>query len=111
MPQSLANVLVHIIFSTKNRMPFLKAKELCLAANGYLAGILRNLECPPLIVNSVEDHVHILCNLSRKIAIAKLLEELKKSSSTWLKTQNANLRDFHWQAGYGAFSVSQSNAT
>jgi REP element-mobilizing transposase RayT len=109
MPQSLSNVLIHIVFSTKNRQPFLRKKESRDVMTGYLIGTLQNLNCPSLIVGVVEDHVHILCNLHRTISIAKLVEELKTSSSARIKTEGPQLRDFHWQNGYGAFSVSQSN--
>lgn len=108
MPQSLANVLLHVVFSTKNRTPFLRSSKLRQDLNAYLVGTLKNLECPSLIVNCVADHLHCLCQLSRKISIAKLIEEMKTSTSAWVKTQDSQLRDFYWQAGYGVFSVSQS---
>ena len=110
MPQSLANVLLHIIFSTKHRQPFLKKAEDRDAMTGYLVGTLQNIKCPSLIVGVVSDHVHILCNLSRTLSIAQLIEEIKTSSSAWIKNQGPHLEEFHWQNGYGAFSVSQSNA-
>ena len=66
------------------------------------------LDCPSIAINSVEDHIHILCQLSRKISIADLVEQLKTSTSKWLKTKGPDLIDFHWQSGYGVFSVSQS---
>ena len=109
MPQSLANVLLHIVFSTKHRTPFLKSKAIREELNAYMVGTLRKIDCPSLIVNCVEDHLHCLCQLSRTITIAKLVEEMKSSSSAWVKKQSTDLKDFYWQAGYGAFSVSQSN--
>jgi putative transposase len=109
MPQSLADVLIHLVFSTKGRAPFLKTAEVREQLNAYLVGALKDLGCPSLITRSVEDHVHILCQLSRTIAIAQLVKEVKSNSSVWLKDQGPGLRDFHWQAGYGAFSVSHSN--
>ena len=109
MPQSLANVLVHIIFSTKGRQPIL-AKALRPELEAYLAGILGNLDCPAVRVGAMPDHVHFLCRLSRNLAIAKVVEEVKKGSSKWMKTKAAALRNFHWQNGYGAFSVSPSEA-
>jgi REP element-mobilizing transposase RayT len=108
MPQSLANVLLHVVFSTKNRAPFLKQPELRDELNGYMVGTLANINCPSLIVRCVEDHLHCLCQLSRTMSIAKLIEEMKTGSSAWLKSQG--VPDFYWQGGYGAFSVSQSNA-
>jgi len=110
MPQSLSNVLIHVVFSTKNRYPWLRKPEVRDVMTGYLIGTLQNIHCPSLIVGVVEDHVHILCNLHRTISIAKLVEELKTSSSARIKQEGAQLHDFHWQNGYGAFSVSQSNA-
>jgi REP element-mobilizing transposase RayT len=76
----------------------------------YLAGTLDNIECPSLQVGGIEDHVHLLFGLSRKLAIAEVTEKVKTSSSKWIKTKGADFGDFHWQAGYGAFSVSQSDA-
>jgi REP element-mobilizing transposase RayT len=109
MPQSLANVLLHVVFSTKNRAPFLKSPDLRSELHAYLVGTLKPIECPSLIVRSVEDHLHCLLQLSRTVTIAKLVETMKVESSSWLKRQEASLLDFHWQSGYGAFSVSQSN--
>jgi REP element-mobilizing transposase RayT len=109
MPQSLSNVLLHIVFSTKNRHPFLATPEVRGMMTGYIIGTLRNLQCPSLAIGVVADHVHILCQLHRTITIAKLLEEIKTSSSARIKEEGPRLHDFHWQSGYGAFSVSQSN--
>jgi len=75
--------------------------------HGYLAGILKNLESPALIINSVADHIHILCQLSKNIAACKLIEEAKKNSCKWMKENGVS--EFAWQSGYGVFSVSQSN--
>ena len=109
MPQSLSDVLIHIVFSTKSRVPFLKAPDLRERLEAYVVGTLNNLNCPSIITRSVEDHIHIFCHLSRTIAIADLIKEIKTASSAWLKDQDQRLHDFHWQAGYGAFSVSRSN--
>jgi len=109
MPQSLARIVLHVIFSTKNRVPFLKNVDLRSRFHAYLADTLRQLDCEPILVNGVEDHIHILCNLSRTISVAKLIEEVKKNSSKWIKEQEPTYHDFFWQSGYGAFSVSQSN--
>jgi len=71
----------------------------------YLGGICRNQECNPVIVGGYQDHIHILCMLSRKIALMKLIEELKTHSSKWIKTKGTQYKKFYWQNGYGAFSV------
>lgn len=108
MPQSLARVLLHVVFSTKNRVPFLRDVEIREALHGYVAGTLREIDCAPIVVGGVEDHIHILCNFSRTLTIAKLVEEVKRSSSKWVKDREHRLRDFYWQGGYGVFSTSQS---
>ena len=108
MSQSLAKNLIHLIYSTKNRAPcFYREVQVRLFA--YQAGILNEWESPALVIGGVSDHVHALFVLSKNHALAKVIEEVKKGSSKWLKTQGSEFRDFHWQAGYGAFSVSQSN--
>ena len=108
MPQSLAKILVHLIYSTKNREPFL-VEEIRDELHRYTAGILKELDSPALLINSVEDHVHIVFSLARTQTISTLAEQTKKSTSKWIKTKGAGLAGFHWQNGYGAFSVSQSN--
>lgn len=107
MSQSLANILIHLVWSVKDRRPLI-ADGVRAGLHGYMAGILKNLESPALIINTVADHVHILSQLSKNIAACKLVEEVKKSSSKWMKEQG--VPEFAWQSGYGAFSVSQSNA-
>ncbi len=109
MPQSLARVVLHVIFSTKHRVPFLKDAALRARLHAYMAGVLQNIGCEPILINGTEDHVHILGNLSRTVTIAGLVEEAKAAPSKWMKDQGAACRDFYWQGGYGAFSVSQSN--
>ncbi len=108
MPQSLAKVLVHIVFSTKHRYPFLADRNIRNEMHAYLGGTCKQLDCPVLIVGGVADHIHILCSLSRNYSIAKVVGEMKRSSSKWIKTKGAALGKFSWQNGYGAFSVSQS---
>jgi putative transposase len=97
---------VHVVFSTKDRRPFLKDRTFREEAHKYLAGTALNLNCPPQKVGGVEDHVHILCRLGKQIDISKLVAELKRESSKWVKERMPNLADFYWQKGYGAFSVS-----
>ena len=96
MPQSLACIHVHLVFSTKHRAPLLR-EGVRDSLHRYMAVVLQNLECPPTLINSVEDHVHILFELGRTVAISKAVEEVKKSSSKWLKTQGAGFADFAWQ--------------
>ena len=104
MGQSLVKNYLHIVFSTKYRAPIIHApyeQEL----HAYLGGICNNLECYPIKIGGYTDHVHILCMLSKKIALMKLLEEVKSHSSKWMKTKDISLNNFYWQDGYGAFSV------
>jgi len=109
MPQSLTRVVLHVVFSTKNRVPFLKDPELRERLHAYMAGVLQNIGCEPILINGLEDHVHVLCNLSRTVTIAGLVEKAKTGPSKWMKEQGTTYRHFHWQGGYGSFSVSQSN--
>ena len=108
MPQSLSKVLIHLIFSTKGRRGLITPK-IREPLNGYLVGILRNHDSPSLMINCVEDHAHVLFRLSRNHAIKTIVEEVKKGSSKWIKTQGPEFQNFYWQNGYGAFSVSVSN--
>jgi putative transposase len=105
MPQSLAKILVHTVFSTKDRRTFLHDQTLREELHRYLGGILMNLDCQPIIVGGVEDHVHLLCALSRTCNAAEMVKEVKRSSSLWIKTKSADLQNFAWQNGYGIFSV------
>jgi putative transposase len=105
MPQSLSQVYVHLIFSTKHREPMLFS-SVGEHLHAYLAAVLHNQDSPALKVGGMSDHVHALFRLSKNIALAKIVEEVKTSSSKWLKTQGRSLANFHWQSGYGAFSVS-----
>lgn len=108
MPQSLACLHIHLIFSTKNRDRVLsdRVRE---PLHSYMAAVLQNVGCHVHLINSVEDHVHLLFDLARDLSVSKAVEEVKKASSKWLKTQGPELAHFAWQAGYGAFSVSESN--
>lgn len=106
MAQSLANVVIHLIWSVKDRRPLIE-DGVRDGLHRYMAGTLQNLESPALVINSMPDHVHVLCQLARTLAISKLVEEVKKNSSKWMKQQGVGA--FAWQNGYGVFSVSQSN--
>ena len=105
MSQSLAKILVHVVFSTKERRPFLgdagRRKEL----HRYMGGILTNLACQPITIGGVEDHVHILCALSRTCEAASLVKEVKRGSTLWIKSKFPQMQDFAWQTGYGIFSA------
>jgi REP element-mobilizing transposase RayT len=107
MPQSLAKLAIHLVFSTKHRVPMLD-DPIRDSLHRYMAIVLQNMSCPSMLINSVEDHVHILFDLSRTVAISNVVEEVKKTSSKWIKTQDGRFSEFAWQAGYGAFSVSES---
>jgi putative transposase len=106
MPQSLAQVAVHLVFSTKHREPFLRSD--CRDRTfSYLAGTLNALDCPVVLVGGVADHVHLLFGLSRTLAMSKVVEEVKKASSKWAKEHIHPA--FYWQNGYGIFAVSAEN--
>src|SRR2546427_4313962 len=107
MPQSLSNVILHIIFSTKNREPWLDP-TIRPRMHAYLATICRNLGGEAFRSDGVSDHVHIVTTLPRTLSQAQLIEQIKKASSKWIKTLDSRYRGFFWQRGYGAFSVSPS---
>ncbi len=100
---------MHLIFSTKNREPFLEDKHLRENLHAYLAGICNKMDSRALIVGGVADHVHILCNLSKKVALKDLIQHIKGDSSKWIKEKRPNFAYFYWQLGYGAFSVSPTH--
>ena len=109
MPQSLSSILIHLVFSTKNREPFI-TPAIESELHPYMATIFREHNSPSLIIDGTKDHVHTLFALGRTITIADLVEEVKTGSSKWIKTKGREFRNFHWQKGYGAFSIGQSNA-
>jgi putative transposase len=109
MSQSLVQIYVHIVFSTKNRQPFLKDRAFRERTHAYLKGICENQGSLSLKIGGTEDHVHILCRLSKTLDVSTLIRELKRDSSKWIKDENPELVDFYWQQGYGAFSVSPSH--
>ena len=107
--QTLDRVSVHLIFSTKERANLIPP-EVESELHAYLAGIANNLDSRCLAVNGTADHVHMLVSQSKSVGLAELVAEVKKGSSKWIKTKSALLGNFHWQDGYAAFSVSESNA-
>jgi len=108
MPQSLSAVYLHVIFSTKERRPFLRDETVRTALHAYLGGISKQLGCTPIIAGGVEDHVHLLARFGRTITQAEWVKELKRVSNLWLKKEH-KIRLFEWQGGYACFSVSESN--
>lgn len=107
MSESLSKMYIHIVFSTKNHTRVL-VPDIQKELYSYFGGICNNLECYPVKIGSYLDHVHILCLLSKKIALISLVKEIKIGTSKWLKTQGEIYANFHWQDGYGAFSVNPS---
>lgn len=108
MPQSLSAVYLHLVFSTKERRPFLRDEAVRSSLHAYLGGISKQLGCAPIIVGGMEDHVHLLARFGRTITQAEWVKELKRVSNLWLKKEH-HIRQFEWQGGYADFSVSQSN--
>src|SRR5688572_3334450 len=107
MPQSLSKVIIHVIFSTKDREPWLDC-DVRRRVHGYLATVCRDLNAEALLVGGVADHVHLVTILPRTLSQADMIERVKKTSSKWIKGLNPKYRGFYWQRGYGAFSVSPS---
>jgi len=103
MSQSLGKILVHAVFSTKERRPLLRDGKLRDELHHYFGGILENLDCQPIISGGTEDHVHILCALSRSCKASEMVKEIKRVSTNWPKEKG--LKDFAWQTGYGIFSI------
>ena len=110
MPQSLSNILIHTIFSTKDRQPFLREQNVRADMHAYLGGVIRTLECDPIKIGGVSDHVHLLTTLSRTLTTADFVKEVKRVSSRWAKSVDNRLSEFQWQSGYAVFSVAQSES-
>jgi REP element-mobilizing transposase RayT len=114
MPQSLARISLHLVFSTKDRRRVFVASEMRDAVAGYLTGILKNMDCPVIRIGVATDHAHVLYLQSRKETVADMVAAVKRGSSAWIKDQpwarmNPDFAQFHWQNGYGVFSVSESS--
>ncbi|QDU64896.1 Transposase IS200 like protein [Planctomycetes bacterium Pan216] len=109
MGQSLVEIYVHLIWSTKERIPFLNDNYLRNQLHAYLATACRSRDSPAQIVGGVEDHVHLLCRLGKSTDIAALVRDLKRETSKWIKNADPPCGDFQWQQGYGAFSISPSH--
>jgi putative transposase len=108
MAQSLSNILVHFIFSTKDRFEFLTDSEIRRRMHAYLARVFTEEDCPAIEVGGTSDHVHVLCSLSRSHSMSEVIRKAKSNSSGWAKTLGGMLSKFSWQGGYGAFSIHQS---
>ena len=110
MAQSLSSVLVHFVFSTKDRFAFLTDSETRRRMHAYLARVFTGEDCPALEVGGTNDHVHVLCSLSRSHSMSEVIRKAKANSSGWAKSLGGMLSKFSWQGGYGAFSVHPSQA-
>ena len=108
MSQSLANILVHIIFSTKGRQKLLHEK-IRPELYAYITGIFKAKNCNYYRIGGIDDHIHISCSLPKTITASDFIKEIKISTSVWLKTKGDNLANFHWQTGYGIFSLSPAH--
>jgi REP element-mobilizing transposase RayT len=107
MATTFTKILVHFVFSTKNRAPII-TPEIEPRLHAYMRGIAKNHESPVIAMNGTTDHVHMLISISKKIAVAQLMEEVKRDSSSWIKKQDRKFDAFYWQEGYGAFSIGES---
>jgi len=107
MGQSLAQNYIHIIFSVKNRKPLIH-ESIEQELFQYIGGLCKNLESTPLEVGGYKNHIHILCILSKKLPLATLIQKVKSKSSKWIKPKGPEYKNFYWQNGYGAFSISSS---
>ncbi len=107
MSQSLSKLYVHIVFHVKNNLVQIK-KEDKSELYAYMGSIIKDNDSIPILINGTSDHVHILCIMSKNIALAKLTEEIKRHSSRWIKAKGVHYSKFVWQGGYAGFSVSQS---
>jgi putative transposase len=107
MSQSLSRILIHVVFSTKDRFPFLTDGEMRKQMHAYFAGALNKIGSPAIEVGGVEDHVHTLCLLSRSHSVSEIIGKAKANSSSWVKAQGGRCLKFSWQSGYGAFSIDE----
>ncbi len=107
MPQSLVKLLVHVVFSTKNRANLI-TPEIEEGLFGYMHGIVENNKSKLILANGTTNHVHLLISLGKVLSISELVGDIKRDSSVWIKTKGSQFNNFHWQEGYGAFSVGQT---
>ena len=107
MPQSLARILIHTVFSTKDRVPYMQDPEVRAEMHNVLGGTAKRLDCKPIRIGGTADHAHLLTALARTVAPAEFVKEVKRVSTNWIK-EREDYSGFHWQAGYGCFSIGQS---
>ena len=107
MPQSLVKILIHVVFSTKNRTSLI-TPEIESGLFGYIHGIVENNHSKLVLANGTANHVHLLISLGKVISISELVGDIKRDSSVWIKMQDVRFKNFHWQEGYGAFPVGQT---
>ena len=108
MPQSLAKVYIHLVFSTKKQTEIIDP-DIETELYPYMAKLFSECNSPCIVINGTSNHIHCLFVLSRKFTISQVVEKVKKTSSKWIKTKDAKYKSFYWQNGYGAFSISQSH--
>ncbi|MFZ4766314.1 MAG: IS200/IS605 family transposase [Roseimicrobium sp.] len=109
MPQSLSHIVIHTIFSTKHRVACFQDKPFQQEMHAFLGGCAKSLGCLPIQIGGVSDHVHLLTTLARTVTVAEFVKEVKRVSSNWIQERGGLWSQFHWQAGYACFSVSESN--
>jgi putative transposase len=107
--QSLVQLYMHIVFSTQGREPFLVDRTIRENVHTRLGGLCNELNCPVIRVGGIADHIHVLCRFGKSITVSDFHKEFKRKSSRWIKTISPDLRNFYWQKGYGAFSVSPAH--
>lgn len=107
MAQSLSKLYIHLIFHVKTTSVTIRDEDKN-DLYAYIGAIIKDNESIPIIINGTNNHVHILCVMSKNISLAKLTEEIKRHSSRWIKTKDSYYRTFSWQGGYAGYSVSQS---
>lgn len=109
MSQSLSQIYLHVVFSTKDRRPYFRDVAVRIAMHKCLAKTSNDLGCPCLEAGGVEDHVHVLVRLSKTLSVSDFVKEIKRATSAWVKEEFPAMKVFYWQAGYGAFSASPSH--
>ncbi len=108
MSQSLSRIVVHTIFSTQHRVACFQEKPFRDEVHAYLGGCAKTLNCVPIQIGGVSDHVHLLTTLARTISVADFVKETKRVSCNWIQERGGLWSQFHWQSGYASFSVSES---